>query len=68
MEKRLQEARGSLILDIESLNNLLSSLGKTRVGAGCRLLGKGQAVRNWDSPAPEPPARWPSRLSWVPFG
>ncbi|KFO92517.1 Laminin subunit gamma-3, partial [Buceros rhinoceros silvestris] len=27
MEKRLQEARGSLISDIESLNNLLSSLG-----------------------------------------
>ena len=51
MAKSLQEARGSLISDIETLNDLLSSLGETRVGAGCRLPGKGQAVGARGSPA-----------------
>ncbi|XP_009320455.1 PREDICTED: laminin subunit gamma-3, partial [Pygoscelis adeliae] len=44
MAKSLQEARGSLISDIETLNDLLSSLGETQAGAGCRLPGNGQAV------------------------
>ncbi|XP_035754132.1 laminin subunit gamma-3 [Egretta garzetta] len=52
MAKSLQEARGSLISDIETLNDLLSSLGETHMGAGCRLPGKGQAatwsrLRRW---------------------
>lgn len=51
MAKSLQEARGSLISDIETLNDLLSSLGETHVGAGCRLPGKGQAVGTRGSPA-----------------
>lgn len=59
MAKSLQEARGSLISDIETLNNLLSSLGETwgkrgvgtQAGAECRDLGKGQAVRVQVSPA-----------------
>lgn len=60
MAKSLQEARGSLISDIETLNNLLSSLGETwgkrgvgmtQAGAECRDLGKGQAVRVQGSPA-----------------
>lgn len=63
MAKSLQEARGSLISDIKTLNNLLSSLGETRAGAGCRLLGKDQAVGAQGSPA-----HWPTGLSWVPFG
>jgi len=49
MAKSLQEARGSLISDIKTLNDLLSSLGEIRVG--CMLLGKGQAVRARGSPA-----------------
>lgn len=51
MAKSLQEARGSLISDIETLNDLLSSLGETQAGAGCRLPGNGQAVGVWGSPA-----------------
>lgn len=59
MAKSLQEARGLLISDIETLNNLLSSLGETwgkrgvgtQAGAECRDLGKGQAVGVQGSPA-----------------
>lgn len=51
MAKTLQEARGSLISDIETLNDLLSSLGETRAGAGCMILGQGQAVGAQGCPA-----------------
>lgn len=41
MAKSLQEARGSLMSDIETLNNLLSSLGETWGAMGCGFQGKG---------------------------
>lgn len=37
MARSLQEARGSLMSDIETLNNLLDSLGETWGGTGCRF-------------------------------
>lgn len=60
MAKSLQEARGSLISDIETLNNLLSSLGETQGRTGCRDPGrsrmqgpreKGQTVKVQGCPA-----------------
>lgn len=51
MAKSLQEARGSLMSDIETLNNLLNSLGETWGEMGCRFQGKGWALRGQGSPA-----------------
>lgn len=44
MAKSLQEAQGSLISDIETLNNLLSSLGETRAGVGCGSQGRARLL------------------------
>lgn len=41
MAKSLQEARGSLMSDIETLNNLLNSLGETWGEMGVQVPGKG---------------------------
>lgn len=51
MARSLQEARGSLMSDIETLNNLLDSLGETWGGMGCRFQGQGWALRGQGSPA-----------------
>lgn len=51
MAKSLQEARGSLMSDIETLNDLLNSLGETRGEMGCRFQEKGWALRGQGSPA-----------------
>lgn len=51
MAKSLQEARGSLMSDIETLNNLLNSLGETWWEMGHRFQGKGWALGGQASPA-----------------
>lgn len=51
MAKSLQEARGSLMSDIETLNDLLNSLGETWGEMGCRFQEKGWALRGQGSPA-----------------
>lgn len=68
MAKSLQEARGSLMSDIETLNDLLNRLGETWGEMGLSFQGKGWAPGGQGSPA-----HWyfhlrPSRLSWVLFG
>lgn len=45
MAKSLQEARGSLMADIKTLNNLLNSLGETWGKVGSRFQGEGWALR-----------------------
>lgn len=69
MAKTLQEARGSLISDIETLNDLLSSLGETgrEWGAGSRGRARLLGPRAVLLAGAGSPARWPSRLRWVPF-
>lgn len=51
MAKSLQEARGTLMSDIETLNNLLHSLGETWGETGCRFQGKGWVFGGQGSPA-----------------
>lgn len=49
MAKSLQEARGSLMSDIETLNDLLNRLGETWGEMGFSFQGKGWAPGGQDS-------------------